>query len=183
MADSSSVEVNVITDQTDASGARQVSVVQANVSESSTVVANVVAGGVGAPGEDGADGAAGVGVPTGGTTGQVLAKTSSTDYDTQWVAQSGGGSGITRTVVVTSGTVTAGATASTDYTYLVAGAHTVTLPTAVGNTNRYTVKNDHSAAITIGTTSSQTIDGTTSIQISPEDSVDLISDGSNWRII
>src|SRR5215831_15274789 len=32
------------------------------------------------------------GVPTGGTTGQVLSKKTNTDYDTQWVAQSGGGS-------------------------------------------------------------------------------------------
>lgn len=44
----------------------------------------------GAPGQDGADGAPGVGVPTGGTTGQVLAKASSTDYDTEWVNAGGG---------------------------------------------------------------------------------------------
>jgi len=37
------------------------------------------------PGHQGAGGAAGVGVPTGGTTGQVLEKASNTDYDTQWV--------------------------------------------------------------------------------------------------
>lgn len=34
-------------------------------------------------------GPAGVGVPAGGTTGQVLAKNSNTDYDTTWVT--GGG--------------------------------------------------------------------------------------------
>jgi hypothetical protein len=45
----------------------------------------------GAPGADGADGADGVGVPVGGTSGQVLAKASATDYDTEWVAASGGG--------------------------------------------------------------------------------------------
>ena len=39
---------------------------------------------------DGADGQNGVGVPTGGTTGQVLAKASGTDYDTEWVNQSAG---------------------------------------------------------------------------------------------
>ena len=33
----------------------------------------------------------GVGVPAGGTTGQVLAKVSGTDYDTEWVDQTGGG--------------------------------------------------------------------------------------------
>ena len=36
----------------------------------------------------------GVGVPTGGTTGQVLAKASATDYDFQWSASSGGLSNI-----------------------------------------------------------------------------------------
>lgn len=37
----------------------------------------------------GAPGAAGVGVPTGGTTGQVLAKASAANYDTGWVNQAG----------------------------------------------------------------------------------------------
>lgn len=46
----------------------------------------------GAPGADGADGAPGVGVPTGGTTGQTLIKTSGTDYDTEWAAPAGGAS-------------------------------------------------------------------------------------------
>ena len=43
----------------------------------------------------GADGQsiAGPGVPAGGTAGQVLAKKSGTDYDTEWVNQSGGSAG------------------------------------------------------------------------------------------
>lgn len=45
----------------------------------------------GAPGKSGDTGPAGPGVPAGGTAGQVLAKKSSTDYDTEWVNQSGGG--------------------------------------------------------------------------------------------
>lgn len=47
-------------------------------------------GDTGATGATGAAGADGVGVPTGGTTGQVLAKASATDYDTEWVDQGGG---------------------------------------------------------------------------------------------
>lgn len=44
----------------------------------------------------GPQGPTGQGVPTGGTTGQVLAKTSNTNYDTQWVTVStGGGSEVT----------------------------------------------------------------------------------------
>jgi len=93
------------------------------------------------------------------------------------------GSGITRSVNVTAGNVTAGATAVTDYVYLVAGAHTITLPTCVGNTDLYTIKNNHSANITVNTTSAQTIDGTTSISISPQSSVDIISSGTFWSII
>jgi len=48
-------------------------------------------GPTGATGAAGADGADGVGVDAGGTTGQVLAKASNTDYDTEWVDQTGGG--------------------------------------------------------------------------------------------
>jgi hypothetical protein len=95
----------------------------------------------------------------------------------------GGGGGITRSVITTSGSGTMGSTALTDYVYLVSGAHTMTLPTAVSNTNRYTVKNNHSAAVTVNTTSAQTIDGSATISIQPSDSRDLISDNSNWYII
>ena len=95
----------------------------------------------------------------------------------------GGGSGITRTVVVTSGNVSAGASASTDYVYLIAGAHTVTLPTAVGNTNLYTIKNNHSASVSLATTSSQTVDGVTSPTIRPEQSLQIISNGTNWNVV
>ena len=45
----------------------------------------------GATGPQGPQGETGVGVPTGGTAGQVLAKRSGTDFDTEWVNQSGSG--------------------------------------------------------------------------------------------
>lgn len=48
----------------------------------------------GPQGEQGIQGPAGqdgVGIPAGGTTGQVLAKVSNTDYDTEWIDQTGGG--------------------------------------------------------------------------------------------
>jgi hypothetical protein len=53
-----------------------------------------------------APGPAGVGVPAGGTDGQVLAKQSASDYDTDWEDPTGGGGG-----------------APTDATYLVTTAH------------------------------------------------------------
>lgn len=44
-------------------------------------------------GDVGPKGEPGEGVPSGGTTGQVLKKKSNNDYDTEWVNESGGGSG------------------------------------------------------------------------------------------
>ena len=97
---------------------------------------------------------------------------------------SGAGGGITRSVNVTSGSYTLGSTALTDYVYLVAGSHAGTLPTASSNSNQYTIKNNHSADITVTRAGSDTIEGTTSITIAPEDSVDLISNGTNaWSVI
>jgi hypothetical protein len=49
--------------------------------------------GGGQQGEPGEPGEPGVGVPAGGATGQVLAKASDDDFDTEWVDQAGGGSG------------------------------------------------------------------------------------------
>jgi hypothetical protein len=48
-----------------------------------------------------------------------------------------GSVGITRSVNIISSNTNAGAAAATDYVYLVSGTTTLTLPTAVGNTNRY----------------------------------------------
>jgi hypothetical protein len=49
----------------------------------------LVIGKQGPTGPTGSTGATGPGVPVGGTTGQILAKSSGTDYATQWVAPSG----------------------------------------------------------------------------------------------
>jgi len=46
-------------------------------------------GATGAAGTNGTNGTNGQGVPVGGTAGQVLAKIDATDYNTEWVAQSG----------------------------------------------------------------------------------------------
>ena len=48
-------------------------------------------GPTGPAGADGAPGSNGVGVPIGGTTGQILAKIDATDYNTQWVNPASGG--------------------------------------------------------------------------------------------
>lgn len=65
------------------------------------------------------------------------------------------------------------------------GGFTVTLPTAVGNSRMYHIKKIAAAnTLTIATTSSQTIDGSTTIAVTVADeTVSVVSDNSNWRVI
>lgn len=58
-------------------------------------------------GQRGLQGVPGEGVPNGGNTGQVLAKNSNTDYDTEWVNQSGSGGGAVDSVFGRAGVVVA----------------------------------------------------------------------------
>lgn len=90
-----------------------------------------------------------------------------------------------RVVQVISAPATAGAVLGTDYVFLVSGTTTLTLPTAVGNTNQYTVKNTGGGVVSVASTSAQTFDTTASPITIPvaHTSLDFISDGSNWRII
>lgn len=117
----------------------------------------------------------------------VVSGTQPTDPAVElWLDVNGSATDLRRSVNVTAVSVTAGAVDGTDYVYVVtAGGVTVTMPTAVGNKNRYTVKhNAASGSITIATTASQTIDGTTQLVIgSRYVSADLISDGTNWCVI
>lgn len=64
------------------------------------------------------------------------------------------------------------------------GTFTTTLPTAVGITGRtYIVKNYGTGTVTLGTTSSQTIDGATTQTLSTQYSgYQVTSDGSNWQV-
>jgi hypothetical protein len=104
--------------------------------------------------------------------------------DGTFASAGGAGSGITRDVASIASPTTLGATALTDYVRFVSGTTTVTLPTAVGNTNRYTIKNSGSDTVTIATTSSQTIDGSTTASLPVANtSLDLVSDGANWQIV
>jgi hypothetical protein len=60
---------------------------------------------------------------------------------------------------------------------------TVTLPTAVGvNGKNYVIKNRGTGVVTVETTSSQTIDGANSKSLNNNDSIEIVSDGSNWII-
>lgn len=78
----------------------------------------------------------------------------------------------------------AGSLQNTYYVYFVSGTTTLTLPTAVGNVNLYSIKNTGVATVTIATTSAQTIDGSTTASLPVANtSLSLVSDGSNWRIV
>ena len=91
-------------------------------------------------------------------------------------------------IVLTYSVITSAATLSTQTYASCSGATTyaVTLPTAVGVQGLvYTVKSNMNAGVilTVNTTSSQTIDGSTSITLSRYSSLMVISNGSNWEII
>lgn len=106
------------------------------------------------------------------------------DASGAWVIDASGGSssGITRSINNISTDTTAGNTPSVDYEYNCTGPLTVTLPTAVNNTNKYTVTRI-SGLITVNTTSSQTINGSLSATLTINNmSLDFVSDGSNWII-
>jgi hypothetical protein len=94
-----------------------------------------------------------------------------------------GGSGITRSINSISTATNAGSTAATDYVYLVTGTTTLTLPTAVSNTNRYTVTNVGTNTVTVATTSSQTINGSSTATLPITNmSLDFVSNNSNWIV-
>lgn len=96
-----------------------------------------------------------------------------------------GGSGITRSVNNVAISTAAGSTASTDYVYLVGATATITLPTGVGNSNMYTIKNVGAGTVTVATTGGQTIDGGASATMSVQfTSIDLVSNNSgDWAIV
>jgi hypothetical protein len=75
---------------------------------------------------------------------------------------------------------------TTDYTFnCTANTFSVTLPTAIGVKGKiYVIKNSGTGIITVNTTSSQTIDGSSSILIKKQYlSRAVQSDGTNWVII
>ena len=131
-------------------------------------------GAPGAPGPRGPIGRTGQGVPTGGDPGQVLAKVSADDYDTEWV--SGGGSASLQDVVNISGVLT------DSYIVMNGGGFTVndtygnSLSTVMtyGSISLFDHINDLSAGgqntlVTPGMIRLQTLNDTTGIQLEIED--------------
>lgn len=100
------------------------------------------------------------------------------------VTATGSGSGITRSVNNISTSQTAAAVAGTDYVYIASAGVALTLPSASGNENLYTVKNTGVSSVLVAPDGSDTIDSDANIILATQyTSVDLISDGtSNWSI-
>lgn len=85
-----------------------------------------------------------------------------------------------RVVISVSDDVTMAAASDTDYVYLLDRGAEATLPAAVGNTNRYTVKNLAIGASRLIAPSGQEVDGGRHVRLGRNDAVDVISDGQNW---
>lgn len=99
----------------------------------------------------------------------------------------GGGSGITRSVSSISTNTSAGATALTDYVYFCTEGLTLTLPTAVGNTNAYTITRTGTATVYVTTTGGELIYGSSTVSgdstlemVDRYSQLTLYSDGTNW---
>jgi hypothetical protein len=95
------------------------------------------AGPAGATGPQGPTGATGAGVIVGGTTGQVLAKASNTNYDTVWVNQDGNGTVTSVAATVPSFLSIAGSPITTSGTLSITYSGTA-LPIANGGTGATT---------------------------------------------
>lgn len=71
-----------------------------------------------------------------------------------------------------------------DEVIVCSGTFTVTLPTAVGITGKqYDVKNTGVGLVTVATTSSQLIDGESSMMLPSKSNMEVVSDGTGWRIL
>ena len=94
-----------------------------------------------------------------------------------------GGAGTSRSISTVAVSSVVADTASTDIVVLASAGIQLTLPTAVANTNLYTIKNVGNSSVLISTTGGQTIDTDTTVIMPVKfTSVDLISDGTNWNI-
>lgn len=81
---------------------------------------------------------------------------------------------------------TTGTIATTDHVaHATSGTFTLTLPTAVGIAGRqFVIRNSGTGTITLGRTSSQTIDGVAAnLVIAGKGFVEVVSDGAGWQVL
>lgn len=99
------------------------------------------------------------------------------------ITATGGGSstvGIIRSINSVSTSQVMGDTAGTDYVYLATAGIKLDLPTGVGNTNQYTIKNISNSSVLVA----GTIDDDASGVIMPVKytSIDVVSNDTDWKI-
>lgn len=98
---------------------------------------------------------------------------------TQWGSVTGA---IRRSTSILSVSSTLAASTNTDYVFFANVGVALTLPTAVGNTNRYTIKNYSASSVLL--VSNQGIDdGATALLGNTYQAVDLVSNNSVWGVI
>lgn len=91
--------------------------------------------------------------------------------------------GLQRSIIQIGSSVTLPTYVGTDIVAIVLTGGVATLPTAVGNTNTYTIKNATGTTLSVPTTSGQTIDGSTGVTIPANTSLVVVSDNANWWVI
>jgi hypothetical protein len=115
------------------------------------------------------------------SNGQVLSYNSTSGDWENTTPSSGGGGGFTYSAVSTA------TTAQAQYHYSVTGTTTITLPAATGITagQEVRIKNMGSNTVTVSRSSTDTIDGQTSISMAVQyQALSFVSNGSNaWEII
>lgn len=95
----------------------------------------------------------------------------------------GPGGGITRSVSVLSVSSTLADDASTDYTFFTNVGVVLTLPTAISNTNRYSIKNMSASSVLVSASAGQDIDGATTALLTRQyEAIDLMSNGSVFGV-
>lgn len=100
------------------------------------------------------------------------------------LAGGGGGGGITRTVSVLSVSSTLAAIATTDYVLFPNVGIRLTLPTAISNTNLYTVKNMATSSVLVAASTGEDIDGSTTVLMPTQyEALNFNSNGSVWGVI
>jgi len=124
---------------------------------------------------------------TGNALKVVRVNAGETDFELATVSGGGGGYSVTSvTSTSSSPSDTSGERILLCDAATAGGNITVNIPTAVGNTAKFTIKKTDSGSniVTIDPNSTETVDGfTTFVLYSQHDSITFISDNANWRII